>query len=234
METRSGYFDRMEVRRSSTATTSTATIKGCVCVFDVATDLQDFWEIVKKGAFASSIKENDIRLIHNHNPDFVLARQSAGNLRLWESDHGLMFEAQISLNNPMAVMVADGVEVGNLRGMSYGFFVTKDQWQDQNSMKPTRITLDTHTFEISTCTWPAEPRTSLAMGSGDGRSILPAFDPLRNQVEAMKRLEHNRLRDEIDDLMGDEISSRAFKAQLRAECQADLRRRLECLKRQVA
>ncbi|HHW13481.1 MAG TPA: hypothetical protein GXX28_00935, partial [Firmicutes bacterium] len=65
------------------------TIVGHAAVFDTITDLGWFQERVARGAFAESIRVDDVRALFNHDPNIVLGRNKAGTLRLSEDETGL-------------------------------------------------------------------------------------------------------------------------------------------------
>src|SRR4051812_13150212 len=68
------------------------TIVGHAAVFNSPTDLGWFREQIRPGAFAESVKVDDVRALFNHNPDHVLGRNKAGTLKLAEDDKGLAIE----------------------------------------------------------------------------------------------------------------------------------------------
>lgn len=54
-----------------------------------------FKEKIRRGAFAKTIKENDIRSLFNHDPNYVLGRTKNRTLELDEDDKGLMFNVKL-------------------------------------------------------------------------------------------------------------------------------------------
>jgi phage head maturation protease len=52
-----------------------------------------FRERIAPGAFADSLRADDIRICYNHDIDRVLGRVSAGTVRLREDARGLRYEA---------------------------------------------------------------------------------------------------------------------------------------------
>jgi hypothetical protein len=66
---------------------------GYAAVFDkFSEDMWGFKEKIAKGAFAESLKrQDDVRMLFNHDPNFVIARTTNGTLKLREDDKGLYF-----------------------------------------------------------------------------------------------------------------------------------------------
>jgi HK97 family phage prohead protease len=66
------------------------TIVGHAAVFNQkSAEIYGFREIVKPGAFAKSIQQDDIRALWNHNPNYVLGRRKNHTLELIEDRTGL-------------------------------------------------------------------------------------------------------------------------------------------------
>jgi phage head maturation protease len=76
-------------------------VRGHAAVFDsLSEDLGmgvfgGFREVIKRGAFKDAIKADDVRMLFNHNPDLVLARNTSGTLKLSEDPKGLKTVADI-------------------------------------------------------------------------------------------------------------------------------------------
>lgn len=131
------------------------TIRGYAAKWNVLSQLLgDFVEYIEPGAFAN-VPDGDIRLLHNHNSDFVLARTTNGSLRLWQDDIGLAFEAvlsETSIGNDVLQMVREGL----VTGMSFGFTILQNAWKQGEAGQPRvhilrKILID----EVSTCIFPA-------------------------------------------------------------------------------
>ena len=50
---------------------------------------------IAPGAFRKTIQESDVRALFNHDPNFVLGRNKAGTLRLYEDGDGLGYEVDL-------------------------------------------------------------------------------------------------------------------------------------------
>jgi HK97 family phage prohead protease len=76
------------------------------------------------------------------------------------------------------------VERGDISGMSFGFRVTKQSW-DETGEVPVRTILEVELYEVSAVAFPAYDDTTLAMRSLDAsaprRSILSKPSAIRAQ-----------------------------------------------------
>ncbi len=107
--------------------------------------LGNFIERVKKGAFKRAIERNDnIRLLLNHNWDRDLGGTADGNLELIEDNIGL--KARATITDPEVIKKARN---GDLVGWSFGFEDRDvDEDRDSSGMK-TRDIKDMDLYEVS-------------------------------------------------------------------------------------
>jgi hypothetical protein len=145
------------------------TIAGYAALFNSAADIGGmFREIIAPGAFAETLK-GDIRALIDHDSGRVIGRTAAGTLRLKEDPKGLAAEIDLpdtSDGRDLAV----SLERGDISGMSFGFRVTHDEW-DESSNPPTRTIHKVDLFEVSAVAFPAYEDTELALRSlNDERS----------------------------------------------------------------
>jgi len=132
-------------------------ITGYAAVFDTWADIGGwFRESIRKGAFAKTVKENDIRALVNHNENYVLGRNKAGTLKLREDSKGLAVE----ITPPDTIWANDllaSMRRGDINQMSFGFNVNK---QEINYERDERVLEDVTLFDVSVVTYPAYPTTS--------------------------------------------------------------------------
>ena len=132
-------------------------IVGYAAVFDTWADIGGwFKESIRKGAFAKTIKENDIRALVNHNENYVLGRNKAGTASLREDKRGLSVE----ITPPITSWANDlmvSMRRGDVSQMSFGFYVNK---QEVDYEKDERVLTDVTLFDVSVVTYPAYPTTS--------------------------------------------------------------------------
>ncbi len=111
------------------------TIAGYAAVFNSTADIGDsFREIIAPGAFSGTLG-GDVMALIGHDRNRVLGRTTAGTLRLREDDTGLAVEIDLpdtTDGRDLAVLI----ERGDVSGMSFGFVVTKQRW-DETGPVPT-------------------------------------------------------------------------------------------------
>lgn len=139
------------------------TLVGYAAIFNSDTTIGDYFvERIAPGAFADTIK-GDIRALVDHDPGRVVGRTKSGTLRLVEDSKGLRAEIDVP-------DTSDGrdlwtlVERGDISGMSFGFRVTKQEWDESGDM-PIRTIRGIELFEVSAVAFPAYDDTSIGVRS---------------------------------------------------------------------
>lgn len=149
---------------------------GYAALFNSEADIGGYFrEVIAPGAFKEAI-EGDIRALIDHDTGRVIGRSTAGTLRLEEDAKGLKVEIDLpdtSDGRDLAVQL----ERGDISGMSFGFRVTHDEW-DETGDTPLRTIHALDLFEVSAVAFPAYADTEIALRS------------LEN-VRAEKRKVHN-------------------------------------------
>lgn len=164
IERRAFAVDRMIVNR---ADEKRPEIVGHAAVFNREADIGGwFIESVAPGAFRRAIAQDDVRSLFNHNPDFVLGRNRAGTLKLSEDDTGLMTVTQPP-DTTIARDLLVSIERGDISGMSFGFRVLKQEWDESGDILKRKI-LEVELFDVSPVTFPAYPQTDVALRSLTG------------------------------------------------------------------
>lgn len=138
-------------------------VAGYAARFDVETRLGDgFREVVRRGAFARAIREDDVRALWNHDPRYVLGRTTAGTLRLREDDLGLWYEIDVP-DTQWARDVLVTIQRGDVTQSSFGFNAIRQQMQA--GQPPLRELLEVRLYDVSPVTYPAYPVTSVTVRS---------------------------------------------------------------------
>ena len=124
-----------------------------------------FRERINKGAFTKSLLENDQVCLWGHDTRYVLGRKSSGTLILREDDKGLYFEVSLP-NTTWARDLKESVDRGDIKQMSFGFKVVRENWiDDKETLKeysmPIREINEITLHEISLVTFPAYPQTNV-------------------------------------------------------------------------
>ncbi|MDO3431181.1 HK97 family phage prohead protease [Rhizobium sp. CBN3] len=131
-----------------------------------------FQEKIAPGAFATAIK-GDIRALVDHDSGRVIGRTKSGTLRLAEDGTGLKVEIDVP-NTTDGNDIWELVERGDISGMSFGFRVTKETW-DETGDVPVRTIQALELMEVSAVAFPAYEDTTIGVRSlEEWRSANPA------------------------------------------------------------
>lgn len=153
---------------------STITVVGYAALFGSHTIIGDTYrEVIARGAFAETIK-GDVRALFNHDSGRVLGRTVAKTLRLAEDATGLATEIDLP-DTTDGRDVATLIERGDISGMSFGFNVTKQTWDETGDM-PTRTIEAVDLREVSPVTFPQYTDTSIALRSLDAARLQARAD----------------------------------------------------------
>lgn len=141
------------------------TVAGYAAVFNSPTDIGDMWqEVVAPGAFAETLRsDNDVLALYSHEIERLLGRQSSGTLRLSEDERGLSVEIDLP-DTSDGRDVATLIKRGDLKGMSFGFCVTHDEW-DETTTPPKRTIHAVDLREVTITASPAYEDTECGMRS---------------------------------------------------------------------
>ena len=127
-----------------------AMITGYPAVFDVlSVNLGGFREKIQRGAFANSLKTDDIRSMLNHDPNILLGRTKSGTARFWEDEVGLAMEVDAPDTQAARDLVVS-LERGDIDQGSFGFRVNArgDRWdEDPNTGQVVRTLLDVKLYD---------------------------------------------------------------------------------------
>lgn len=162
------YFNLQNITietRDADGGAKTPVIRGHAAVFNqLSEDLGGFREKIQPGAFAEAINRDDVRALFNHDPNYVLGRNTAGTLRMTEDPIGLLVEI-----DPPDTQVARDLMVSMQRGditqMSFGFIVEAQSWDEGENGAVTRTIKKAGLFDVSPVTYPAYPQTDVAVRS---------------------------------------------------------------------
>ncbi|GJE72156.1 HK97 family phage prohead protease [Methylorubrum podarium] len=159
-------------------------LEGHAALFGVETRISGprglFWETIRAGAFAASLRARDVLALRDHDPTRVLARTKSGTLRLAEDSTGLQFEIALS-DSTEARDVLALVERGDAGGMSFAFDAEDEDWQgDRRELRS--VTL----HEISVVSaWPAYPGTIVQARAG-GPAAPPGLALARLYLDTLR------------------------------------------------
>ena len=143
-------------------------IEGYASVFNSDSEDMGFIERVKPGAFKGALKISDARALFNHDPNYILGRQSNGTLTLTEDKKGLHMSVQPPDTQLVRDMILTPIERGDITQQSFGFTVEADSWSGLDTDKPVRtIEKVRELFDVSPVTFPAYQDTQVALRSLD-------------------------------------------------------------------
>ncbi|MBW2605923.1 MAG: HK97 family phage prohead protease [Deltaproteobacteria bacterium] len=139
-------------------------ITGRAAVFGKWADIGWFKEKIKRGAFRKTIKENDIKVLWNHNTDIVMGRNKNETLTLVEKKDGLWFEA---IPPDSATGEIERIEKGYVDECSFAFDVVSENWREGGDNKQDeRELIEVRLYEISIgVPFPAYEGTSTTLRS---------------------------------------------------------------------
>jgi len=138
-------------------------IEGTAVVFNQRSeDLGGFDEIIEPTAL-NGVDLSDVALLYNHNGGDVLARTSAGTLKIDADEQGVHFRAQLP-KTTLGNDVRENLLNGNVRGMSFGFKIGKRSWEERGDGNYTQHVqqLD-KVFELSLTPFPAYKETDVQL-----------------------------------------------------------------------
>lgn len=161
-------------------------VQGYAAVFNEETDIGGYFrEVIQPGAFSDAIGRDEVVFLFNHNSDTVMARTSAGNLKLSEDERGLKIDARLTNDDPDAQKLAAKMRAGNVSKMSFAFMPEVQEWDDSEEV-PLRTIKKASLYDVSAVTEPAYDGTEIGLRS------LKAF---RQDIKEQTRgYAHERIR----------------------------------------
>lgn len=137
-----------------------------------------FYEEIAPGTFTKTLQEGDARFLVDHDTALLVARVSAGDLRLAEDDIGLATEAELDAELSYVRDLVRNLDRKRITGMSFGFRVIKDDWTTETvttsdgmeAEVEVRTIREVELFEVSAVTFPAYDETDAALRAVQFRS----------------------------------------------------------------
>jgi len=179
------YFPASELRVIEDATPK---IVGYAAVFNKRSENLGYgdWQVfetISPGAFKNSLKKSDARALFNHNPDYVLGRESAGTLKLKEDKEGLHMEVtppDTQLGRDLLV----SIKRGDITQQSFGFTIAQDSWREDKKEKIAYRTIEEigNLYDVSPVTFPAYPDTSVALRSLENARVSGKIEEIEEPV----------------------------------------------------
>lgn len=163
-------------------------IEGRPIVYGKVTDLGYYDEVIEPGALDNA-DLRDVALLVNHVQDMVpLARSRRNNknstMQLMPVDEGLDIRANLDVeNNTTAAETYSAIGRGDMSGMSFKFWVNREEWDDLDGDHPTRHIHEIKAVnEVSVVTYPAYRDTYV----NEARDAAKALEKARATLESAR------------------------------------------------
>lgn len=141
-------------------------IVGHSAVFGVLSEpLWGFREKIQKGNFKDAVDGvDDVRALWNHDPNFILGRNTNGTLKLSEDDVGLSMELEPLDTQLVRDLVLAPIRRRDVTQQSFGFRALSDKVEKIDG-ETIRTLIRAKTYDVSPVTFPAYPQTDVAVRS---------------------------------------------------------------------
>jgi hypothetical protein len=129
-------------------------------------DLGGFRERILPGAATASLANGaDVRALFNHDPNFILGRNTAGTLELDDQPKGLRYVVDPPQTPTIRDLVLGPMGRNELNQSSFQFITTQDEWRepkkDGGLWERDLIAFDL--IDVSPVTFPAYPQTDVGL-----------------------------------------------------------------------
>lgn len=169
-------------------------LEGHFAVFNQPYEVLPGWiETIAPGAFAKALAAGrDVKVLWNHNTDIVMGSTAAHTASLWEDEIGLPGRVEINEADQAAKDGYARVDRGDVTGCSFGFEISRmeESWDDDGTYR-TRILEVDPLYEVSPCTFPAYPQTSISARAAE------MLDQARARLKAAREERRNQWREKM-------------------------------------
>lgn len=180
LERRTRSLDDTDARLLRAEDDTPQRFTGHAAVFDSRTTIGNplkwgWFEEIDRSAFDKTLAEGDARFLIDHDTQLIVARVTAGDLRLRTDDVGLAVDADLDAELSYVRDLARNLEKRRITGMSFGFYVVRDEWttidvevtDDQGNTTTESATLrrltEVRLLEVSAVTFPAYEDTDAGL-----------------------------------------------------------------------
>lgn len=159
---RSFFTSDLKVRALNGNEKGVGEVSGYAVVFNQPSEFMGFYEIIDPKAF-ENVDMTHVLALYDHNYDNILARVDSNTLQLSVDKQGVAFKMTLP-DTTIGRDVYENVRNGNLKGMSFGFTVDKEDWSQNDKGEVIHTVIQIGRFtEISICALPAYTETSVAV-----------------------------------------------------------------------
>ena len=179
--------DLEQIPSPGEAKTNNRTVEGYAAIFNSTTTIGGWFdEMIEPGAFTEALQTSDIRALFNHDPNYILARSTAGTLEVTEDDKGLFYRFEVP-NTNFGNDFLEMLRRGDVSQSSFAFTVAKQRWEEEKMGEESKykrvIEKVDQIYDVSPVTYPAYPETSVSSRS----KIQELQKPILNKVDALER-----------------------------------------------
>ena len=165
-ELRTGSHGPSPIRLQRSDDGESRVLTGLASVYGTWTSIGGrFLERVSPGAFKRVLNDpqgNDVMALFNHDPSLLLARRSAGTLRLEDSSGGLRYSADLDQRSELGRRIARLVERNELTANSFSFTIASEEWGEDEAGTITRtVTEIDRLFDVGPVSMAAYPTAKI-------------------------------------------------------------------------
>jgi HK97 family phage prohead protease len=144
------------------------------------------------GVFTNALaRQDDVRCVFNHDPNYLLGRTASGTLRLSVDSKGLRYECDPG-DTTVANDVVEHLRRGDVTGSSFAFVIDADRWSAtedaEGRINEVREILDLTLYDASPVVFPAYTAATSGLRS---RNVPDDVLALRGEREAERRRQLN-------------------------------------------
>ena len=165
-------------------------LEGQPIVYNSRTDLGLYDEIIEVGALKNT-NLKDVRFLVNHDFSMIPLARSRNNtknstMQMTVNDEGMSIRVNLDVEgNAKAKELYSAVKRGDISGMSFAFYIDKEEWEELKTEHPTRrIKSISEIFEVSAVTFPAYEDTNIS-ARNDKMVLESAKDVLESARRSM-------------------------------------------------
>ncbi|KRM73014.1 protease [Lacticaseibacillus brantae DSM 23927] len=156
-------------------------LEGYFIRFNEETELwPGYFETVAPESIDDDIASQDIRALFDHDTAKVLGRTASNTLELRKDEQGVYGKILVNEDDSEALSVYAKVSRGDISSASFGFYIDKDDLNQNNDGSWHDVIRKLTLLEVSIVTWPAYPTTEIDARKRDLSHI------------EQERFEHNR------------------------------------------
>jgi len=140
-----------------------------------------FRERIAPGFFDEALsRKADIRLLFNHNPDYLLGRTRSGTLTLRSDEVGLWAEAPVPTGEFLRGLVVEPMKRRDLSGASFSFTLPPEGGQEwrkaEDGVWERTLTQAGEVLDVGPVTFPFYPETEVGVRAEVRSQLQSAFD----------------------------------------------------------